>query len=49
MQPNRQGMASKGFGCPASAVSARQGDGFLQCATSTGGFSPHLSHVGGKV
>jgi hypothetical protein len=37
MQPNPQEMASKGFGSTASAVSARQGNGFLQCATSVGG------------
>ncbi len=40
MQPNRQGMASKGFGCPCVRRLSRQGDGFLQCATSTGLQSP---------
>jgi hypothetical protein len=41
MQPNSQGMASKGFRCPASAGSPRsEGNGFLQGATSVGAFTP---------
>jgi hypothetical protein len=50
MQPNPQGMASKGFRSPASAGSPRsEGNGFLQCATSVGAFSPSSEPRGWQV
>jgi hypothetical protein len=49
MQPNPQGMASKGFRSPASAGSpARKATAFSSALPASGPSVPHPSHVGGK-